>query len=334
MNTLKFADSVVAQAATIVADSTIAEAAIKVATAAIISHAEAMVKEAADKDKTKEKTEFNETSPNVQNPTSSHPIDNAQGELAPQDTAYIDQTQAPLVPPNGQGPVVGDGDINNATQMPPQVAGPNAAAGLASPAPADSRAPSQYDLGVPEGDAAVMQEQGMPPAMSSTPDVAMMSQTAAQVARDFLGNEVYNAASNGHAQAMDLMARTAAQLGVGVAEALARAIPGTYNQMPEDVSAMGNTQGLDPNAAAAMGEGPGLPGETYSNPAQASQMPDQNAPAPSETGDGNIVTSPTAAAPAQSPTQEAADKVIADPGSPTKQEQSPGEKNKKPGEPK
>lgn len=318
------------------AESVIAAALVKVAEDAIINQAticaaEALLKEAADKDKTKEKTEFNETSPNVQNPTSSHPIDNAQGELAPQDTAYVDQTQAPLTPPNAQGPVAGDGDINTATQMPPQISGPNAAIGMSSPAPADSQAASNFDLGVAPGDAAVMQQQGLPPAMTGGQDIAMISQTAAQVARDFLGQEAYNAASNGHTPAMDLMARTAAQLGIGVAEAMAKAIPGTVNQMPENPMTLGNTQGLDPNAAAAMGEG-GLPGQMVSPGPQSSVMPDQNG-APMETADGGQLASPTSA-PVQNPTMAAADKVVPDPGSPTGQEQNPGEKEKKPFPPK
>lgn len=254
--------------------------------AASITLAQSLVKVAAEKDKTKEKTQFDETSANVQQPLQQQPVDNAQGELSPSDVASADQSQAPLPPPVAAPAVTGDG-----TAMPPQVAGPNAAAGAASPAPADPMAPSPYDMAA-QGQ--MVDQAGMP--VQQDPASAM-SQTAAQVARDFLGQEVYNAASNGHPQAMDLMARTAAQLGVGVAEAMSRAIPNTFsgNALPADMTAP--TIGLDPASAAAMGMQ--VPQQDMSSMAQGGGVQDPNA-----------AQAPDPTAMMQDPTQQTADQVI------------------------
>lgn len=202
--------------------------------------ASAMAKHAAEKDKTKEKTVFNESSPNINNPVDGNPVDRAQGELSPMDTAGPDQSQGIIPPAQAEPTQVGDG------AAPPQAMGAHAAAAGSSPAQADPAAISPYDQQAQDPMMAGAQAQA--PAAGGD-----MATIAAQVARNFIGEEVYNAASNGHPQAMDIMARTAAQLGVGVAEAVMRATPNTatMSQMPDDPSMP--TQGVDPSAVAAMG---------------------------------------------------------------------------------
>lgn len=224
------------------AQQTIIAAATQLVANDLVKQAENVIKLAADKDKSKEKTQFNETTKNVETPLQQQPVDNAQGELSPSDVSSADQSQAPLPPPVANPATVGDGTAPITADVAPD----QAAAGE----------PVAYDEAT--GEPVVAPEQG--PSLTST---------AAQVAREFLGQDVYNAASQGNVQAMDLMARTAAQLGVGVYEAQSRALPTTQNFMPEDPSTMAPTQGLDPASMAAMGMQAPQPDQTAIQSGQA-----------------------------------------------------------------
>lgn len=204
-----------------------------------------LLKTAADKDKTKTKTEFDETSPAVSNPQISVPVDNAQGELSPVDTIAADQQLGTAQNLASTQPMA----VSDAS-MPPQVAGPGAAAGSSSEVPSTPvssgpNGPQDPYAGDPMQDAP-----GLPP----EPAMPDMEMTAANVARNFIGQDVWAAASNGLPGATDLIAATAAKLGIGVAEAMSRAITSTQNVMPQDPTIP--TTSVDPTAMQAMGEQP------------------------------------------------------------------------------
>ena len=302
------------------AQDIVAKALVKVAEATLITHAADLIKLASDKDKSKEKTKFNETSPNVENPTSSHPIDNAQGELSPADTAYVDQTQAPVVPPDASGPNVTDGTTPQAdpataaAQADPTIAGGKVVVGDGDGDDLGAGVPMAITPADPGDPTAVVGDGGVDdlgagvpmhiaPASPDQAPTQTPGQIAAEAARSFLGQEVYNAASNGNPQAMDMMARTAAQLGVAMAQAAAQTQGQGQSQAqgyapnPADQSQstmVGDQAGgqvVDPNVAAALGAAP----------ANGEVLPDQNSGSvpiglqsgPAMTADGNQMASPT-----------------------------------------
>jgi len=140
----------------------------------------------------------------------------------------------------------------------------------------------------------------MPMQMSQGSDPFAM---AAQVAQSFIGEEVYNAASQGHLPAIQLIAETAARLGAAIA-AQSGAAPAPA-PMPMDPAMQ--QMPVDPTMQQAPG-----------TPAPAAQA----APAPA-----------APAQPPQTPTDTAADAIVKDPGSSKPEgDTKPGEEKKPEGD--
>ena len=94
-------------------------------------------------------------------------------------------------------------------------------------------------------------------------------EVAAQVAQSFIGEEVYNAASQGHPAAISLIAETAAKLGAAIAAQASASAPA----MPADPVVDGGVDGSDPMAAA--GTDPALAAPAAGAPGAGAPPPNQ-----------------------------------------------------------